>query len=189
MRVYLAIALMLLFYLLPWVTNPAAALSPNGYDLAEWLSLHPAVRDGAIPYLATALLRLPLVCFALLIAFTTRRSLLSGLAALILAAAVLRPEFVTALGDPNYRQQAALAGAALIGGVIGFSGIAGRWQRWIAAGIALVGAAASIGGLVQGYDLMRGFSLPTGLGLGGIALALTFILFAGAAAVNQTGQR
>ncbi len=189
MRIYVIVALMLALYLLPWVTNPSAALSLNGYDLAEWTSLHPAVRDAAIPLLPTAFLRLPLACFALLIAFSARRTWFAGIVTIILALSVLRPEFITALGDPNYRQQAALAVIALVGGGIGFSGALKRWHHWIAAGAAVIGAAACIAGLLLGYGLMRDFSLPTGFGLGGLALALAFALTAGAAAANQTGQR
>ena len=189
MRIYIAVALMLLLYLLPWLINPSAALSPNAYDLAEWTSLHPAVRDAAIPLLPTALLRLPLACLALLVAFTARRSLLSALVVLLLAVSVLRPEFFTALGDPNYRQQAALAVVALVGGAVGLSGTLRRWHRWITAGIALAGAAACVVGLAQGYELMRGFNLPAVIGLGGVTLALAFVAFAGFTVINQTGQR
>jgi len=186
--IYAIIGLMLVLYLLPWLVNPSVSLSPNGYDLAEWASLHPAVREATPALLTSLLLRLPLACLALLIAFTTRRGLLPALIVLIAAAALLPPpEFVKALDDPNYRQQAALALFTLIGGAVGFSGQLPRARHWIAVGISLIGALASGIGLLQSYELMRGFNLPTQIGMGGVLLALMFVLVAGAETINQTG--
>ncbi len=173
MRIYVFIALMLALYLFPWLVNPAASLTLNAYDLAEWASLHPAVRDANL--LTSLLLRLPLPCLALIVAFSGRRSLIRAFVVLALSIAVLRPEFFTALGDPNYQQQVALAAVALVGGVIGLSGILRRWQGWIAAGIAFVGATACSIGVANGCGLMRGFNLPTQIGIGGVGLALAFV--------------
>ena len=179
---------MLVLYLFPWLINPSVSLSPNGYDLAEWASLHPAVRDATPALLTSLLLRLPLACLALLIAFTMRRGLLPALIMLIAAAALLPPpEFIKALDDPNYRQQAALALFTLLGGGVGLSGRLPRARHWIAAAIGLVGALASVIGLIQSDDLMRGLQLPTQPGLGGILLVVMFILVASAEAINQTG--
>ena len=97
---------MLLFYLFPWVVNPGVSLSLGGYDLAEWASLHPAVRDATPALFTSLLLRLPLACLALLIAFTAQRRLLPVLIVLIAALGLLPPpEFIKATNDPNYRQQ------------------------------------------------------------------------------------
>jgi hypothetical protein len=205
LRIYVLIALMLALYLFPWLVNPGASLTPNAYDLAEWASLHPAVRDANL--LTSLLLRLPLACLALMVAFTGQSSVLRALVVVALSVAVLRPEFFTALGDPNYQQQAGLAAFALVGGIIGLSGVLKRWHPSIAAGIGLVGAAACIAGVTSGYGLMQGFSLPTQIGMGGVGLALMFGAITVAylilqvrqqrdriarrmiAAVNQTGQR
>jgi len=179
-RIYLVIAVMLVFYAFPWVVNPAASLSPNAYDLAEWTSLHPVVRAETPMLLTSLLLRLPLACLALLIAFRARRSWFSVIVVLLIGAALMPPlEIIKAMGDPNYDQQAALAVITLIGGAIGLSGILPRARRWVAAGIGLVGAVASVIGLLQGYSLMRDFQLPTQIGLGGVALALTFVMVSG----------
>ncbi len=186
--IYVAAGFILVCYLFPWLTNPSVSLSLNAYDLAEWASLHPAVRDATPALLTSVLLRLPLVCLALLIAFTARRSLLPVLIVLVLTAALLPPpEFIKALDDPNYRQQAGLALFTLIGGALGLSGKLSRARHWIVAAIGLLGALASIIGLLQSYHLMRGFSLPTHVGLGGVFLALLFLVVAGAEAINQTG--
>ena len=55
--------------------------------------------------------------------------------------------------------------------------------------IALVGAAASLFGLLQGVELMRDFELPAQIGLGGAALAAVFAIAAGGIVTKQTGQR
>ncbi|MCU0513679.1 MAG: hypothetical protein MUE40_14060 [Anaerolineae bacterium] len=51
----------LLAYLLPWVVNPGAALTPGAYDLAEWVSLTPMARGQSPVLLTPLLLRLPLL--------------------------------------------------------------------------------------------------------------------------------
>ncbi|MFN8448358.1 MAG: hypothetical protein U0521_07145 [Anaerolineae bacterium] len=201
MRNYLAAALLLIVYLFPWVVNPSASLTANAYDLAAWASVHPAVQAETPTLLTCLLLRLPLACIALLVAFGARRSALSALVVLVAVAALLPPlEFIHDTGNPNYRQQAALALLTLLAGGIGVSGILPRYRGWIAVGIALVGAASSALGLLRGYELMRGFGLETQIGVGGVGLALAFaviavMLAAGerrapgtqAFAINQTG--
>ncbi len=179
---------MLVLYLFPWLVNPGASLSLNGYDLAEWASLHPAVREATPALLTSLLLRLPLACLALLIAFTRRRGLLPAVIVLITALALLPPpEFVKALDDPNYRQQATLALFTLMGGVMGLSGKLQRARHWIATTVGLLGAMACLVGLLQSYNLMRDFDLPTQIGAGGALLALAFVIVAGVEAINQTG--
>ena len=180
---------MFALYLLPWVINPAASLTPNGYELAEWTSLHPAVRGASPPLMTSLLLRVPLVCIALAAAFTQRRGILPALIVLIVTAGLLPPELLQATGNPNSQQQGALALLTSIGGAIGLSGVLPRYRCWIAVAIGLAGAGASIVGLLQGVNLMRGFNLPAQIGLGGAALAVTFLIAAGGIAANQTGQR
>ena len=193
MRIYALIALMFALYLLPWVVNPAVSLTMNGYELAEWTSLHPAVQ-GANPALLTSLLlRLPLVCIALLAAFTSRvdkwsSRIIPGLIVLVVTGGMLPPELIQATDNPNSRQQGALALVTLIGGGIGLSGILRRYRRWIAVGIALVGAAASVIGLVQAVELIHGFELPAQIGIGGVGLAIVFVVTAAGIVTNQTGQ-
>lgn len=34
----------------PWLTHPAAALRLNGYELSEWVTFLPGVRDGSLPF-------------------------------------------------------------------------------------------------------------------------------------------
>ncbi len=189
MRYYLLFALILALYALPWLINPPASLSPNAYDLAEWTSLHYLVRTETPMLLTPLLLRLPLACVGLLIAFSQRRGWLPMVLVLLIVVALLPPlEFIKQTGDPNYRQQAALAVITLIGGAVGVSQLWPRARHWIAAGIALIGAVASLIGLLQGYQLMRGFDLPTQIGLGGAAAVGVFLLTAVLTAVWRPPQ-
>ena len=62
------LALAIIGYLLPWVITPAQSLSMGAYDLAEWTSLHPVVRQ-TLPFLwATLALRIPLAILGTLLA-------------------------------------------------------------------------------------------------------------------------
>ena len=107
----------LIAYYLPWVWHPTAALTANAYDLAEWVSIHPAVRNGDPPLVAPFLLRSLLGGLALLSGLKAVCSQkwwvrwLYGVLAVILAITLLPPPdfFRGAGGDPNYRQQFGLA--------------------------------------------------------------------------------
>lgn len=181
---FVLLLLLLVGYALPWVVGAGAGLTFSGYDLAEWTSLHPAVRGVEPVLLTTLLLRLPLTCIALWIAFAAPSwwRWLTGAAVVLLALAQLPPfEFVTvARIDPNYRQQALLAGITL---VVGLGGVftsprPGSWGRWVAVGAALMGAAVGILGLIQALDLMRAFDIPASPGIGAVATPVLFVVSA-----------
>src|SRR5258707_1309855 len=108
-------------YYLPWLYHKPAALTANAYDLTEWVSIHPAVRNGNPPLLAPFLLRGVLAGLALLFGLQAAR--IAGLvrwlyiaAAWILVITLLPPLdfFRGSFDDPNYRQQFALSIGALI---------------------------------------------------------------------------
>ena len=61
-----ALALALVGYWLPWLTHTDSALRLNGYELSEWVTFLPGVRDGSLP-LSRLLFLLPLACLALLL--------------------------------------------------------------------------------------------------------------------------
>ena len=65
MRRFAALALAVAGYWLPWLTHPAAALRLNGYELSEWVTFLPGVRDGSLP-LSRLVFLIPLACLALL---------------------------------------------------------------------------------------------------------------------------
>ncbi len=168
----------LLGYCLPWLANPGISLSLNAYDLAEWTSLHPLVRDASIPFMTTLLLRLPLVCLGLLIALGTfhTRPVMRLTLMLIIAIALLPPleYFTQATSDPNYRQQFVLA---LITGLIGIILLSSELlhiKRAIFIVSGLIGCLASFIGLIQADGLMQGFGLATQIGFGGFVSIFAF---------------
>ncbi len=173
----------LIAYAIPWLVNPGVSLSPNAYDLAEWASIHPAMRLIAPPLLTSFLLRLPLVCLALLFAFyavcSGASKWIAMLCVLLIAIALLPPLefFISASSDINYQQQMILAIATLIGGTIVVSDTARRLYRPLVFIIAFVGMAVCTLGLVQGYNLMSHYNMPVRIGMGGMTLSAVFLAF------------
>ena len=140
----------------PWLTHPAAALRLNGFDLAEWVTFLPGVRDGSLP-LSRVAFRLPLACLALLLGVAAHadlrrsgwRSLLPGspggwglwLLAGLCALLILPPYEVWRNREywPEYQTQFLLAGVALAGVALG--GLAPRWATaWLQIFLAAAGA-------------------------------------------------
>ena len=191
-RLLLWFLLLLAAYLLPWVSNPGVSLSPGGYDLAEWASIHPAAMAESPPLLTTLLLRLPLVCATAALTYSfllNRTSRLLGAGAVALMSIALLPpfEFVDDPGNWNYRQQLALA--VITFGLAGFglTGRLGQFRRWISMGAAAMGVATALLGVSHALQWMQEFSLPTVLSLGGIVSAIMFAVLV--LVQIQTGQR
>lgn len=180
----------MLAYLLPWLINPGAGLTFNAYDLAEWTSLHPAVRANPPPLLLTFALRLPLVYLALLTALHRPKSMSGriGQFSFLLGAvvALLPPlEFFTqASSDPNYQQQLVLALIASVGSAAALMGALRPVNDLFVTVFSLLTGAACAGGLFETLNLMRDFALPVQLGPGGLLFALLCI-FAGIIRLNQ----
>lgn len=178
------VALALVAYVLPWLVNPGAGLTFNAYDLAEWLSLHPAVRDTSPPLLVTAGLRGLLCLLAWLIAFApapTRFIRGSHLVFVVLVAVALLPplEFFTAAawGDSNYRQQFALSLLTLIVGLLGLSQRFIRWSVVLQTGIVIISLLISLIVLAHSTSLMQMVRLPAQPGPGGILFPLLHLAF------------
>jgi hypothetical protein len=174
----IVIPLALLAYLLPWVVNSTHGLTLGAYDLAEWLSLHPATHPSRLPSL---LLRGQLLILTLIIAYTTNKPLFTAdwwlrlIAVLILTVAQLPPpEFLAWTGDQNQRQQALLAGISLFGGVIGLTGLFYSFRRFLLLALFIVGLTSSSYGLLQAFPRMREFGLAPTVGIGGISFMLLY---------------
>ena len=45
-----SLGLALIGFWSPWLTQPAAALRLNGFELSEWVTFLPGVRDGSLPF-------------------------------------------------------------------------------------------------------------------------------------------
>ncbi len=116
--------------------------------------------------------------------------ILPVVAILLIAAALLPPlEILDYPNDPNYQQQALVAGIALVGGLLGVSGLVRRVDTWLRVGIGVVGTGAVIAGLSKACQLMQGFSLPVSMGLGGVLLAALFAAVAVITAVEWRSSR
>lgn len=142
--------------------------------------------------LTALLLRLPLVCATLALAFfitpTRTNRILGGIVVVVMGIALLPPfEFVDDLGNWNHRQQFALAVLTVFGGAFGLIGWLGTYRRIIGSLIATTGAAACLVGFSRAYTLMQGFNLPAQAGAGGLVPAILFLVLI--AGEWQIGQR
>ena len=171
--------LALIGYGLPWVVNTGSALTLNAYDLAEWLSLHPAVRSGSMPLIATLALRVLPVLLVAIVVFDQNATLIERLAFPVFITLALLPPldfFRTGLNDSNFRQQFGLSLLTLIIG--GISHI--RWLHHRAITLQILISLSAIGlsifALAQSLELMSGFALPVYLGLGGILFVVLMIV-------------
>ncbi|MDX2141061.1 MAG: hypothetical protein SF123_23465 [Chloroflexota bacterium] len=175
-------------YALPWMTVPTVSgLTVSAYDLAEWGSIHPAVRADTL-LLTPLLLRLPLVCLAVWVACQPVAYWLRIVFVVLLAGASLPPlEFFTiARSDANYQQQFLLALAALVGGgaMIGISALQQRVAHVLISAVAAValggGALAALLGMLRAHTLFRDFALDVQTGIGSVvfvaAAAFTIII-------------
>lgn len=171
-----SLALLVVAYALPWMTIPTiSGLTVSAYDLAEWASIHPAVRVDPL-LLTPLLLRLPLVCLAIWVACQPLARWLRVVFVGLLAAASLPPlEFFTiARSDANYQQQFLLALVALVGGgaMIGICSLRQRVPPMLVNAVAAIalggGAAAALVGMLRAHTLFRDFALDVQTGIGSI---------------------
>lgn len=184
------------FYFMPWSSHAATSLTFGAYDLAEWSSLHPAVRFVEPALQPTLLLRLPPVLLLIAFALGVGAPRFSwiwwfSLMVIIVGAVALMPplEFFAATDDPNYRQQALLAGVTLLGGLIGISGIGGS-LRWPLVAILCVSAIISaVMGLRDTQALLGAFQLETGLGVGIIGFVGCVLIAGVLALVHSVNKR
>lgn len=180
--IILALIVALAAYYIPWTDHPTAGFTMNGFDLAEWASLHPAVRASAPPMLASFWLRAPQVALAIGLALAAsmladpRWRTVGWAAALLIALRFIPPvEFIlSARGDPNYRQMALLTAIGVIG--VGAAPIFSRRSgRWLAAGAALLligGAVAGWIGLSRAGVLLDNFAIAATVGSGPVLYTL-----------------
>lgn len=172
------IAFALVAYLLPWVVNTAGGLTLSAYDLAEWMSLHPATHPDRIPSLA---LRSQLLIITLLITWTVSKPLLTygwwfrlTVLGLLVIAQLPPPEFLAWTGDLNQRQQAFLAVISLIAGIIGLTGILQRFRYYLLIPVLIIGIGMNVYALAQVIPRMQEFGLQPQLGIGGFVLAAVY---------------
>ena len=156
--------------LLPWLVAPSASMTLSAYDLAEWVSLHPAQTRANPPLLASLLLRVQFVALCAAtgcLPFGKGMRIGAALAIVLLAIAQLPPvEFVNDLGSLNYRQQFGCAIASLILGLGLLRSSGGPWRGWAAIAISVIGAATAVAGMSQALDVYRLVGGAGGIGAG-----------------------
>lgn len=176
---WMLVGLALLSYCLPWVHNPGISLSLNAYDLAEWATLHPAIRAASPSLMTSLLLRLPLPALALAIALSSLQSKSLKLMLICIAAVALLPPlefFSSNLEDINYRQQFILAMSTLLGGVFGLTGFSQKRRYILAIALLAVGLLTTLIGVTQAYGLLVEFLLPVQYGIGSLAMMVASAL-------------
>lgn len=186
-HIYLLLALLVALggYYLPWLTNRAAVLSANAFDLAEWVGLSPAQRYVDVPLLAPFFLRLVLVLLAWL--FWLRAGATPGVLrylpaalALILAATLFPPLdfFRDAGNDVNYRQLMMLCIAALAG--LGVLTLLRRrqlpWRR-IEMALAALALFSAVAGQIMAVRVIQGLQIPAPTGIGFVVTAGALLVY------------
>ncbi len=172
-------------YYLPWYVHDTAAFTTNAFDLAEWASLHPAVRSSSPPMLTSFLLRFPqvMLIFALALAANGLRDPRSRWVwramALIPALRFFPPSdfFTGASADPNYRQMLLLTGLCAAGVLIAIllEQAASRWQSALLVAALIAGVIAGWWGLSRAGVLLDNFEIDVTIGAGVIGLSLAAV--------------
>jgi aryl carrier-like protein len=175
-------------YYLPWYTHDTAGFTTNAFDLAEWASLHPAVRSSSPPMLASFLLRFPELALIAALALIANRPpdprlrwILRGIA-LLWALRFLPPSdfFNTARADPNYRQMMLLMALGLGSVLVALllARLPARGQDVVLTGLLLAGIISGWWGLSRTDTLLDNFQINVaqGPGLIGFTLASAAIM-------------
>ena len=185
----------LIAYHLAWYAHASAGFTTNAFDLAEWASLHPAVRSSSPPLLTSFLLRLPLIMLVGALALAANDlddPRIRWIARLVIALPLLRlipPKdfFTTASSDPNYRQMALLVvlggGLWLVSPLLGR--LPGRWQVGLLGTMVLASVLTGWAGLARTHLLLDNFEIHVTLGPG-LPLYIMACLGALAAAAHIT---
>ena len=160
-------------YLLPWVTAPNSAMTLNGFDLAEWTSLHPLQQQATPPLIVPLLLRAQLSILAALITLWStgrKERFLAFLFVVLLSISQLPPlEFLNNVADPNYRQLLFLAVATiLLSTGLGFI-LPAQFRPFVIIFLAVAGILTSLAGQSHAIELYQ-VTLEQGEAGGGLWL-------------------
>jgi hypothetical protein len=176
-------------YYLPWFTHLTAGFTTNGFDLAEWTSLHPAVRSSSPPMLTSFLLRFPQWVIVVALALAANgfanariRWVLRGTAAL-LALRFFPPIdfFSSAQDDPNYRQMMLLCVLNLLAvlAALGLSRLSARVQSGVLVILLLSGIGAGWIGLSRAKLLLDNFEIAVKIGPGFVGYMVLSVFMIG----------
>lgn len=155
---------------LPWMTSTGTSLTANVYDLAEWLSLHPTVRNTSrflFPAFALRLVMVVVFLLALSLVLWEGQRVVPVLMAIVLWLGMLPPVafFQGDFTDANYLQQAVLWGVTT---VLGFAlwWLPQRYQALAQAVFTLIAVGGGGWGLWTALDLMGRYEIPVQMGVG-----------------------
>lgn len=169
-------------YSAPWYAHSTAGFTMNAFDLAEWASVHPAVRSSHPPMITSFLLRFPLVAVVVGLALVVHelpdpryRWMVRAVAGLLLIRLFPPVDFFTsARQDPNYRQMAFLFALASVGWLSSLA--AYRLPVWARAWLLAVLMAASVlagwSGLSRAGVLLDNFEIAVRVGWGVVGYSL-----------------
>jgi hypothetical protein len=176
---------LLIAYSLAWSNvETVGGLTNHATDLAEWVSIHPAVRGESL-MLTPLLLRLPLALLACWWGITQARrgAWLPAMVIVGLLAVALMPpfEFFTgARGDPNYQQQFGLAIMALVGGVVaglfGAARLPVRVSVGMGAAVLVLAGISAVWGTARALDLYTSLGVEAAWGVGAILFPIVCVL-------------
>ncbi|MCL4239179.1 MAG: hypothetical protein KJ047_13130 [Anaerolineae bacterium] len=184
----IGLALALACIYAPWYTHSTAAFTLNAFDLAEWTSLHPAVRASSPALLTSFLLRAPQLTLVAALALLAngfgdaRARWLLRAAALLIALRFLPPRefFGSAASDPNFRQMMLLT-ALSMGSVLAailVQGLAPRWRGLLVATLLALGVGAGWWGLARAHTLLDNFEIAVSVGVGAVGYTASSALVA-----------
>jgi hypothetical protein len=185
-----ALALGMVAYYLPWFTHKTAGFTMNAFDLAEWTSLHPAVRSESPAMLTSFLLRAPQVALVMALAIAASRLddprsrwIMRAMAMLLALRFVPPTDFLgSAQDDPNYRQMALMTviGLASVVAVVPLHRTVRRWHDVLLGGVLLIGTAAGWWGLSRAKTLLDNFEIGVSTGPGVILFSVITVIVLGA---------
>ncbi len=180
------------FYHLAWTVHETAFATQNGFDLAEQVSLHPAIRAESPALRTSGFLRLPIPMMALGLAFTallcedSRWKWFWRAMAFLIALRVNPPEAaLRALGilrDNDNAFQLAYLTVLGVGLVLATLPLEKLFQRFLSpllVGVVLLGTILPALGLNRAIQLWHELQLDVSLGGGSVLYLFTLVIVGG----------
>jgi hypothetical protein len=191
---WLGLALAWSGYWAPWIAHRAAALNLNGYELAEWITFLPGLRDGSLR-LGRLDFLLPLSCICLLTALAAWLTpnlpgwaRWAATAVAFLGAFAILPEYpfiLTAHADPELRPALTLGVFTMVAVLVAGPAIPRlpqdtRWRAlWPAADLTLIVVAIAFGAwalVIVWPALAEVFNAAPRLNWGPVALGIGLVM-------------
>lgn len=184
----LSVLLALVCYYLPWYAHDTAGFTMHGFDLAEWASLHPAVRSSSPEMLTSFLLRAPQWIIVVALTLVANRFddprwrwvVRAGALALALRFVPPKEFFTDTPDDPNYRQMTlllVLSGLSVLLALLVYR-VPEHIQNGVLIALLMAGVVMSWWGLSRTGELLDNFEIDVQIGVGIVGYTV-FVLLAG----------